>query len=63
MLTQAIVPPLKGRDSIAITVEEKAKVIFKEHFPLPLIVDTSDMENFRYPEPIEEDRPITEREI
>ena len=54
---------MKGRDSIAITAEEKAKVIFKEHFLLPLIVDTSDIENFRYPEPIEEDGPITEREI
>ena len=48
---------------MAITAEEKAKVIFKEHFPPPLTVDTSDIENFRYPEPIEEDGPITEREI
>ena len=48
---------------MAITVEEKAKVIFKEYFLLPLIIDTSDIENFRYPEPIEEDRPITERKI
>ena len=63
MLTQAIVLSLKGRDSIAITVEKKAKVIFKEYLLLPLIVDTSDIENFKYPEPIEEDRLITEREI
>ena len=48
---------------MAITAKEKAKVIFKEHFLPPLTVDTSDMENFRYPEPIEEDGPITEREI
>ena len=54
---------MKGRDSIAITVEEKAKVIFKEYFLPPPTVDTSDIENFRYPEPIEEDGPITEREI
>ena len=62
-LTQATVLPLKGRDSIAITAEEKAKVMFKEHFLPPPTVDTSDIENFRYPEPIEEDGPITEREI
>ena len=54
---------LKERDSIAITVEEKVKVIFKKYFLLPLIVDTSDIKNFRYPEPIEEDGPITERKI
>ena len=54
---------MKGRDSIAITVEEKTKVIFKEYFLSPLTVDTSDIENFRYPKPIEEDGPITEREI
>ena len=54
---------MKERDSIAITVEEKAKVIFKEHFLLPLTVDTSDIESFRYPKPIEKDGPITEREI
>ena len=48
---------------MAITAEEKAKVIFKEYFLSLPIVDTSDIENFRYPEPIEEDGPITEREI
>ena len=46
-----------------MTVEEKVKVIFKEYFLLSLIVDTSDIENFRYSEPIEEEGPITEREI
>ena len=54
---------MKGQDSIAITVEEKANIIFKEHFLPPPTVDTSDIENFRYPKPIEEDGPITEREI
>ena len=51
------------RDDIVITVEEKVKVIFKEYFLLSLIIDTSDIENFRYSEPIEKDGPITEREI
>ena len=63
ILTQVIVLPLKGRNGIAITVEEKVKVILKKYFLLSLIIDTSDIENFRYPESIEEDGPITEREI
>ena len=64
-LTQRTIPPLhkRGQPELATTTQEKAKIMFQTHFPSPSKVSMNDTENFNYPSPIDDDAPLSLREI
>lgn len=62
-LTQTIIPPLSGCEGIATTTTQKAEIMFETHFPPPPEVSMDDTVGFEYPEPIQENNAITEREV
>ena len=62
-MSQTIISSLKKREKLIVITQDKTEIMFKIHFSFLLIMFMKDVENFNYSSSVDNEAPMTYREI